>query len=109
MYMGKKIHNTSSATTNPSPKKSSKSTGQKVKSTVTSVHLLPTPTGMDSSDGIRKSTQQSPHTAHSVSLKDALHHPLFLRQASPANLSLKPDEAAERRMTVSSGEKCCEL
>jgi hypothetical protein len=43
---------------------------------------------------------------HSVPLRNAVNHPLYLQEASPASHSVKPDEEKERTMTVISGRRC---
>lgn len=51
----------------------------------TSGGLLPTPTATDAQDGVRASTQQSPTSKHSVTLKVARNHPAYLLSSPTAS------------------------
>ena len=102
----KKKLNTHSSNTTSSVKKSSKSTGQRQKSTGTLNSLLPTPNACDVYTSELRSTQQKDHTKHSVKLGQIFSHPFYSQEASHASLSLKPEEEKERQTTATSGLQC---
>ena len=83
-----------------------KNTIPKVKSSGTSESLLPTP---NSRDHHAQGAMHNPK-AHSTALSTLIEKKLIFSQVdSLANLSPKPDEEKERKMTASSGERCLGL